>query len=272
MATIAVAGHNIKLGRGGIREIEFFAQTQQLILGGRMPDLRQRGTVAALDALCARAASSREKTSDGTEARLSLPAHARTPPADDRGPADAHGAQGAGRRRACRLFHGLSPTRSHFRAALTEQLETVQGHYARLFEREPELTATRGQSRLHRRRGRSRNARHARTRWGFAIRRMSRPRSAAGIMAAFAPRAAPGRANCLTKLVPVLLPALAATADPDAAFAQFDRFLSNLPAGVQLFSLLLARPRSPGADRRDRGFGAASGAASRAARRRRWMR
>ena len=34
---IAVAGHNIKLGRGGIREIEFFAQTQQLILGGRNP-------------------------------------------------------------------------------------------------------------------------------------------------------------------------------------------------------------------------------------------
>ena len=34
---IAVAGHNIKLGRGGIREIEFFAQTQQLILGGRHP-------------------------------------------------------------------------------------------------------------------------------------------------------------------------------------------------------------------------------------------
>ena len=52
--TIAVAGHNIKLGRGGIREIEFFAQTQQLILGGRIAELRQRGTVAALDALCAR--------------------------------------------------------------------------------------------------------------------------------------------------------------------------------------------------------------------------
>src|ERR1700749_4706504 len=40
---IAVAGHNIKLGRGGIREIAFFAQTQQLILGGRIPSLRQRG-------------------------------------------------------------------------------------------------------------------------------------------------------------------------------------------------------------------------------------
>ncbi len=32
--TIAIAGHNIKLGRGGIREIEFFVQTQQLIWGG----------------------------------------------------------------------------------------------------------------------------------------------------------------------------------------------------------------------------------------------
>ena len=38
--TIAVAGHNIKLGRGGIREIEFFVQTQQLIAGGRQPRLR----------------------------------------------------------------------------------------------------------------------------------------------------------------------------------------------------------------------------------------
>ncbi len=50
-ATIAVAGHNIKLGRGGIREIEFFAQTQQLIWGGRQPELRITGTCAALAAL-----------------------------------------------------------------------------------------------------------------------------------------------------------------------------------------------------------------------------
>ena len=48
---IAVTGHNIKLGRGGIREIEFFAQTQQLIAGGRMPELRARSTEAALLAL-----------------------------------------------------------------------------------------------------------------------------------------------------------------------------------------------------------------------------
>ena len=35
-----VEGHNVKLGRGGIREIEFFTQTQQLIAGGRDPSLR----------------------------------------------------------------------------------------------------------------------------------------------------------------------------------------------------------------------------------------
>jgi glutamate-ammonia-ligase adenylyltransferase len=48
---IAVEGHNIKLGRGGIREIEFFAQTQQLIAGGRHPELRLRGTLETLKGL-----------------------------------------------------------------------------------------------------------------------------------------------------------------------------------------------------------------------------
>ena len=48
---IAVAGHNIKLGRGGIREIEFFVQTQQLIAGGRHPELRDRRTLTTLSAL-----------------------------------------------------------------------------------------------------------------------------------------------------------------------------------------------------------------------------
>jgi len=48
---IAVEGHNIKQGRGGIREIEFFAQTQQLIAGGRHPHLRVRPTLVALDIL-----------------------------------------------------------------------------------------------------------------------------------------------------------------------------------------------------------------------------
>src|SRR5665213_1626343 len=48
---IAVEGHNVKVGRGGIREIEFFAQTQQLIAGGRHPELRVRPTLEALQML-----------------------------------------------------------------------------------------------------------------------------------------------------------------------------------------------------------------------------
>lgn len=44
-------GHHVKLGRGGIREIEFFAQTHQLIAGGRDPELRSSETLAALEAL-----------------------------------------------------------------------------------------------------------------------------------------------------------------------------------------------------------------------------
>ncbi len=51
---IELGGHDMKLGRGGIREIEFFAQTQQLIAGGRDPELRASKTVEALAALAAK--------------------------------------------------------------------------------------------------------------------------------------------------------------------------------------------------------------------------
>src|SRR5690606_3600360 len=51
---IAIRGHNVKLGRGGIREIEFFVQTQQLIAGGRFPELRGNQTVPMLNRLAER--------------------------------------------------------------------------------------------------------------------------------------------------------------------------------------------------------------------------
>src|SRR5258707_15660372 len=50
-SAVKVLGHNVKLGRGGIREIEFFAQTQQLIFGGRNPALRHRSTCQTLRSL-----------------------------------------------------------------------------------------------------------------------------------------------------------------------------------------------------------------------------
>ncbi len=46
-------GQNLKLGRGGIREIEFFIQALQLVYAGRQPRLRERNSLKALDLLCA---------------------------------------------------------------------------------------------------------------------------------------------------------------------------------------------------------------------------
>ena len=48
---LVLEGHNMKLGRGGIREIEFFTQTRQLIAGGRDESLRVRRTEDGLNAI-----------------------------------------------------------------------------------------------------------------------------------------------------------------------------------------------------------------------------
>ncbi len=40
---------NVKLGRGGIREIEFIVQAAQILCGGKQPDLRDRSTLGALE-------------------------------------------------------------------------------------------------------------------------------------------------------------------------------------------------------------------------------
>ena len=65
---------------------------------------------------------------------------------------------------------------------------------------------------------------------------------AAGITAAIRRCAAPRARELLTEVQPLLIAALAETADPDRALASFDRFLAELPSGVQLFSLLQAEP------------------------------
>ncbi len=234
---IAVAGHNVKLGRGGIREIEFFVQTQQLILGGRDPSLRDRASIPALKALCARGHVSQAAMRDLTKAytflrtlehRLQMidDEQTHTVPKTPQGVAHI----------AC--FMGY-PDASSFALALLDQLETVQGHYARLFERAAPLASEGGNLVFT---GVEDDPETLKTleRMGF--------RDAAHVSGAIrgwhhgrirATRSARAR-ELLTKLVPPLLAALANTADPDAAFAQFDRFLTHLPAGVQLFSLLLA--------------------------------
>jgi len=234
---IAVAGHNIKLGRGGIREIEFFAQTQQLILGGRDPSLRERGTIAALEALRARGHVSADAARELAKAYRFLRTleHRLQMMEDEQTHIVPKTPQGVAHT-ACFMGFADTPT---FALALLDELETVQGHYARLFEREAPL-ATEGGNLVFT--GVEDDPETLKTleRMGFRD-----PAHISGAIRGWhhgrirATRSARAR-ELLTKLVPALLAALASTADPDVAFAQFDRFLTNLPAGVQLFSLLLA--------------------------------
>jgi glutamate-ammonia-ligase adenylyltransferase len=239
-ARVAVAGHNIKLGRGGIREIEFFAQTQQLILGGRDPSLRNSTTLGALAALAARGAISGDAKRDMADAyrflrmvehRLQMiedqQTHTLPKTPDDLD----HIAR----------FAGFDDTHA-FEEALRAKLTKVQGHYAHLFESEPPLAARSGSLVFT---GVEEDPETLTTlaRMGF-----ERPADISAVIRGWhhgrirATRSARAR-ELLTKLMPALLEALAKTADPRAAFTHFDRFLAGLPAGVQLFSMLIANPR-----------------------------
>jgi len=236
---IAVAGHNIKLGRGGIREIEFFAQTQQLILGGRKPVLRERGTLAALEALRAQGHVSDEVVAELTEAYnfLRLLEHRLQMIEDEQTHSLPKSPEGLAHI-AC--FAGFADADA-LGAALRKRLETVQAHYAKLFERAPPLSAAKGSLVFT---GVEDDPETIETLGNMGFKT---PSHVAGAIRGWhhgrirATRSARAR-ELLTKLMPALLDALAATADADVAFAQFDRFVSRLPAGVQLFSLFLANP------------------------------
>ncbi|HEY8580010.1 MAG TPA: bifunctional [glutamine synthetase] adenylyltransferase/[glutamine synthetase]-adenylyl-L-tyrosine phosphorylase, partial [Beijerinckiaceae bacterium] len=136
---IAVAGHDVKLGRGGIREIEFFVQTQQLIFGGRRPHLRGSRTLDMLVELQKDGWVTQEAVDDlaaayrclrTVEHRLQMVLDEQTQrlPADDE---------------ALDRFAGFCgyETREAFADALTAQMRRVEMHYARLFEDAPGLDA-----------------------------------------------------------------------------------------------------------------------------------
>ena len=237
---IKVAGHNIKLGKGGIREIEFFAQTQQLILGGRHPALRVCTTQAALDALAAEGrvdpGTSAELKADYRylrmlEHRLQMVEDQQTHTVPDSAAGVAH--------IACFMGHDSA---ADFRVALTAVLENVQDYYARLFESQPDLASAEGDLVFT---GVEEDHETLKTlaAMGFGdaahVSRAIRGWHHGRIRAMRSARAR----ELLTKLIPAILKALGGAADPDVAFRQFDQFLSNLPSGVQLFSLFLARPQ-----------------------------
>jgi [glutamine synthetase] adenylyltransferase / [glutamine synthetase]-adenylyl-L-tyrosine phosphorylase len=237
--TIAVLGHNIKLGRGGIREIEFFVQTQQLIAGGRNPALRGLQTLVMLDALAeAHWITPAAAISLKAAYRFLRTIEHRIQMVNDEQthilPKEQHAFDSLAR------LAGYASSQE-FATKLRQTFELVQGHYAALFENATELGNAGGSLVFT---GGEDDPETIETLQGMGFRQPSEV--SATIRGWHFGRYAATRSGkskeLLTELMPVLLTALARSGDADAAFLAFDRFIAGLPAGVQLFSMLKANP------------------------------
>jgi [glutamine synthetase] adenylyltransferase / [glutamine synthetase]-adenylyl-L-tyrosine phosphorylase len=236
---IAVKGHNVKLGRGGIREIEFFVQTQQLIAGGRMPELRGRRTDAMLEALRDASWLDTDTVTRLTSAywflrdvehriQMVRDEQSHTLPETD------------GELKRIALMAGFADVKT-FSAAFTEQLKTVERYYSQLFEQETHLSGEGGNLVFT---GESDDPDTLQTlrRLGF-----ERPADMSKIIRTWhygryrATQSAEARER-LTELAPLLLSVFGKTKRADEALIRFDSFLAGLPSGIQLFSLLGNNP------------------------------
>src|SRR5918994_159004 len=238
-SAVKVLGHNVKLGRGGIREIEFFAQTQQLIFGGRNPALRGRATCETLRALAAAGHVAPSDADELIEAYGFLrKVEHRLQMVDDRQthslPNDEAGVA------AIATFLAYPDSQS-FQKDLLDRLHCVESHYAHLFEEAPSLAGPGGNLVFT---GTDDDPGTLATLQTLGFRD---PSAAAGIVrrwhhGRYRSTATPRARELLTELMPGLLKALGSTAAPDQALLNFDLFLGNLPAGIQLFSLFKSNP------------------------------
>ncbi|MFL5058415.1 MAG: bifunctional [glutamine synthetase] adenylyltransferase/[glutamine synthetase]-adenylyl-L-tyrosine phosphorylase, partial [Microvirga sp.] len=237
---VSAKGVDLKLGRGGIREIEFFVQTQQLVFGGRRPRLRGRRTLDMLGALHEEGwitAKARDELAAAyrflrsVEHRLQMVADEQT----QRLPSDPDALKRFAK------FCGF-PTLKAFETALCRHANHVQTHYALLFEEGPELTAEVGNLVFT---GTTDDPDTLATlrRLGFR-----NPELAAETVRGWhfgrRPAVTSARAReVLTELTPALLAALGGTADPDAALAALDRAFGRMPAAVELMTILQSHDR-----------------------------
>ncbi|MBN9888365.1 glutamine-synthetase adenylyltransferase [Salipiger abyssi] len=213
---ITLPGHDMKLGRGGIREIEFFTQTRQIIAGGRDPELRVRGTVDGLRVLTETGWVPGEVTGKladhyrahrEIEHRVQMVNDAQTHllPANDAG----------FERLAALTGRERGELESDIRARLEEVHELTEGFFA------PD----------------SRDS---------APCEVPEALETSPLVARWTsyPALRSGRATEIFKrLKPEILSRLARAAKPEEALTAFDGFLAGLPAGVQLFSLFEANPQ-----------------------------
>ncbi|CAN0484761.1 unnamed protein product, partial [Phaeothamnion confervicola] len=205
--------------RGGIREIEFFVQTQQLIAGGRQIDLRLKQTLAALGQLVKRGWIEPDVQVDLTDAyvflrtiehRIQMVADEQTHQLPD---AEAE-------LQSFARFAGFADTAALSKALLAV-LAKVQHHYGALFEGSPDLTRG-GHNMMFAGEEDDPATVEALGKLGF-----SQPSQVIATVRGWhhgrypAVRSAQSRER-LTEVQPLLVEALAETASPDAAFASFD--------------------------------------------------
>ena len=210
---ITLKGHNMKLGRGGIREIEFFTQTRQLIAGGRDPALRCRGTVDGLAALAhagwvppadADVLTDHYRHHREVEHRLQMINDAQTH--------DLPGGDDGMARLAAFIGVEDAAMRTDLRARLEEVHAMTEGFFA------PDATAPTS-------RGASDFGDDITARWlTYPALRSDRA------------------VEIFDRLKPRLLNAMQDAAKPQEALLAFGGFLAGLPAGVQVFSLFDANP------------------------------
>lgn len=214
---ITLEGHNMKLGRGGIREIEFFTQTRQLIAGGRDPDLRKRGTVEGLKVLA-------EKDWLPEEAAQALSDHYRFHRMIEHRQQMVRDAQTHDLPKTARGFERLAAMMDRdtpdLRCEIHERLsmvhEMIEGFFQSTQSGQTPQTEAEG---------------HV-----FDPQIMERWLSYPAL------RSARG-AETFARLKPDLLERLSKAARPDEALLAFDGFLKGLPGGVQVFALLQANPQ-----------------------------
>lgn len=214
---LEVAGHNMKLGQGGIREIEFFAQTQQIIIGGKEKSLRMRDTCGALKALATRGlvpADAADTLIDAYRAHRTL--EHRIQMMDD---AQTHLVPEDQTKRAqLAAFCGFADWQA-FEADTAARLTLVHQITEAFFNDEattdePEVDWAAPE-----------HAEEITANWeSYPALRTDRAR------------------RIFSHLKPQILSSLCKAQKPDEALIQFDGFLRGLPSGVQLFSLFKANP------------------------------
>ena len=237
---VSAKGVDLKLGRGGIREIEFYVQTQQLIMGGRRQELRSNRTLDALAALTAAGHVTPAAAAELTAAyhRLRAVEH-RIQMLDDEQTHRLPEAD-ADRRRVAALS-GHAPLRS-FDAEITRTLKAVNARYAELFADEEPLSSRHGSLVFT---GVDDDPETLAT---LARMKFPNPARVSQTIRAWhhghvpATRSERGR-ELFTRLAPRLLDAACATGAPETAFNRFCDFFAGLPMGVQLQSLFLAQPK-----------------------------